>query len=156
MAIEIEKSFDVPQTVDEVWSFLTDPERIVECLPGATLIEAVGERTYRGEIGLKLGPIGTRFLGEIRFDELDARRHRMKMTGEGRDRRGSGNVRMTMLSHLRPLEEEGGGGGTRIWVSQSIALTGRLASFGRGGVIQSVSNVMFDRFTGCVREKLAQ
>ncbi|MDE2878744.1 MAG: SRPBCC family protein [Gemmatimonadota bacterium] len=155
MAIEIEKSFDVPQSVDEVWSFLTDPERIVECLPGATLLEAVDERTYRGEIGLKLGPIGTRFLGEIRFDELDARRHHMKMTGEGRDRRGSGNVRMTMLSQLRSVEEEGVGG-TRIWVSQSIALTGRLASFGRGGVIQSVSNVMFNRFTGCVREKLAQ
>ena len=155
MAIEIEKSFDVPQTVDEVWSFLTDPERIVECLPGATLLEAVDERTYRGEIGLKLGPIGTRFLGEIRFDELDARRHHMKITGEGRDRRGSGNVRMTMLSHLQSVEEEGGGG-TRIWVSQSIALTGRLASFGRGGVIQSVSNVMFNRFTGCVREKLAR
>lgn len=155
MAIEIEKSFDVPQSVDEVWSFLTDPERIVECLPGATLLEAVDERTYRGEIGLKLGPIGTRFLGEIRFDELDAGRHHMKMTGEGRDRRGSGNVRMTMLSRLQSVEEEGVGG-TRIWVSQSIALTGRLASFGRGGVIQSVSNVMFNRFTGCVREKLAQ
>lgn len=155
MAIEIEKSFEVPQPVDEVWSFLTDPERIVECLPGATLLEAVDERTYRGEIGLKLGPIGTRFLGEIRFDELDARRHHMKMTGEGRDRRGSGNVRMTMLSQLQSVEEEGVGG-TRIWVSQSIALTGRLASFGRGGVIQSVSNVMFNRFTGCVREKLAQ
>ena len=155
MAIEIEKSFEVPQHVDEVWRFLTDPERIVECLPGATLLEAVDERTYRGEIGLKLGPIGTRFLGEIRFDELDARRHHMKMTGEGRDRRGSGNVRMTMLSQLQSVEEEGVGG-TRIWVSQSIALTGRLASFGRGGVIQSVSNVMFNRFTGCVREKLAQ
>lgn len=155
MAIEIEKTFDVPQTVDEVWSFLTDPERIVECLPGATLLEAVDERTYRGEIGLKLGPIGTRFLGEIRFDELDAQRHHMKMTGEGRDRRGSGNVRMTMSSHLRSVGE-GGVEGTRIWVSQSIALTGRLASFGRGGVIQSVSNVMFNRFTGCVREKLAQ
>lgn len=62
---------------------------------------------------------------------------------------------MTMLSHLQSVEEEGGGG-TRIWVSQSIALTGRLASFGRGGVIQSVSNVMFNRFTGCVREKLAR
>ncbi len=155
MAIEIEKSFEVPQPVDEVWSFLTDPERIVECLPGATLLEAVDERTYRGEIGLKLGPIGTRFLGEIRFDELDAGRHHMKMTGEGRDRRGSGNVRMTMLSQLQSVEEEGVGG-TRIWVSQSIALTGRLASFGRGGVIQSVSNVMFNRFTGCVREKLAR
>ncbi|WP_419161179.1 SRPBCC family protein [Candidatus Palauibacter sp.] len=152
MAIEIENSFEVPQPVDEVWNFLTDPERIVECLPGARLIEAVDEHTFRGEIGLKLGPIGTRFMGQIRFDELDAERHHMVLTGEGRDRRGSGNVRMTMKSSLR----QGGNGGTRIWVSQSVALTGRLASFGRGGVIQSVANVMFGRFTGCVRQKLAE
>lgn len=152
MAIEIEKSFDVPQPVEEVWSFLTDPERIVECLPGAKLIEAIDERTYRGEIGLQLGPIGTRFSGRIRFDELDAERHHMVMTGEGRDRRGAGNVRMTMEGSLRPEAR----GGTQIRVAQSIALTGRLASFGRGGVIQSVASVMFDRFTGCVRRKLAE
>lgn len=152
MAILIEKSFEVPQSVDDVWSFLTDPKRIVECLPGAKLIEAIDERTYRGEIGLKLGPIGTLFHGEIRFDEMDAERYRMTMTGEGRDRRGGGNVRMTMTARLRSLER----GGTRVRVAQSIALTGRLASFGRGGVIQSVSNVMFNRFTGCVREKLAR
>ncbi|WP_419940914.1 SRPBCC family protein [Candidatus Palauibacter sp.] len=152
MAIEIENSFDVPQPVDQVWGFLTDPERIVECLPGARLIEAVDERTFRGEIGLTLGPIGTRFMGRIHFEELDVERHHMVMTGEGRDRRGSGNVRMKMESDLREREQ----GGTRIRVSQSIALTGRLASFGRGGVIQSVANVMFNRFTGCLQRKLAQ
>ena len=152
MAIEIENSFDVPQPVDKVWGFLTDPERIVECLPGARLIEAVDERTFRGEIGLTLGPIGMRFMGRIHFEELDVERHHMVMTGEGRDRRGSGNVRMKMESDLREREQ----GGTRIRVSQSIALTGRLASFGRGGVIQSVANVMFDRFTGCLQRKLAQ
>ena len=152
MAIEIEKSFDVPQPVDEVWTFLTDPERIVECLPGARLLETIDERTYRGEIGLRLGPIGTRFNGRIRFDELDAERHHMVMTGEGKDGRGAGSVRMTMESNLRQREQ----GGTRIWVAQSIALTGRLASFGRGGVIQSVASVMFSRFTGCLREKLAK
>ena len=152
MAIEIEKSFEVSQPVDEVWSFLTDPERIVECLPGAKLIEATDERTFRGEIGLQLGPSGTRFRGRIRFDELDAERHRMVMTGEGRDRRGAGNVRMTMEGSLQPEAR----GGTHIRVAQSIALTGRLASFGRGGVIQSVASVMFNRFTGCLRQKLAE
>ena len=131
--------------------FLTDPERIVECLPGARLIEALDERTYRGEIGLQLGPIGTRFRGRIRFEELDADAHHMVMTGEGRDRQGAGNVRMTMESSLAPEAR----GGTRIQVSQSIALSGRLASFGRGGVIQSVAGVMFNRFTSCLRQKLA-
>lgn len=152
MAIEIEKEFEVPQSVEDVWAFLTDPSRIVECLPGAKLVEEIDERTFKGEIGMKLGPIGTTFQGVIRFDELDEERHHVVMTGEGKDDRGTGSVRMTMTSTLTPAEE----GGTSVWVSQTVALSGRLASFGRGGIIQSVADLVFGRFTGCVREKLAE
>lgn len=152
MAIEIEKEFHVPQSVDTVWRFLTDPERIVECLPGAKLIDAIDERTFRGEIGLNLGPIGTTFQGVIRFEELEPARHRVLMSGEGKDERGTGSVRMTMESELAAADE----GGTRVWVSQTLRLSGRLASFGRGGVIQSVADLVFGRFTGCVRKKLAE
>lgn len=152
MAIEIEKEFDVPQPVDEVWAFLTDPSRIVQCLPGARLLGEIDERTFRGEIGMKLGPIGTSFEGTIRFDEMDVERHHVVMSGEGRDERGTGSVRMTMTSTL----SDGPDGGTHVWVSQTVNLSGRLASFGRGGVIQSVADLVFGRFTGCVREKLAE
>ncbi len=152
MAIEIEKTFDVPQPLEEVWGFLTDPERIVQCLPGARLIDTIDDRTFRGELGMKLGPIGTMFQGVIRFDELDTERHHVVMTGEGKDKRGTGYVRMTMTSDLTPKD----GGGTHVWVSQSVTLTGKLASFGRGGVIQAVADVVFGRFTGCVQSKLAE
>ncbi len=152
MAIEIEKEFDVPQPIDEVWAFLTDPERIVDCLPGATLLEAIDDRTFRGEIGMKLGPIGTVFRGVIRFDELDPDAHHVVMRGEGKDDRGTGSVRMTMTSDLTVAED----GGTRVWVSQTVVLSGRLASFGRGGVIQSVADLVFGRFTRCVTERLGE
>jgi carbon monoxide dehydrogenase subunit G len=58
---------------------------------------------------------------------------------------------MTMTSNLTRAGE-----GTDVWVSQSVSLTGRLASFGRGGVIQSLADVVFGRFTGCVVQKLAE
>ncbi|MCG8467013.1 MAG: SRPBCC family protein [Gemmatimonadetes bacterium] len=152
MAIEIEKTFDVPQSPEKVWGFLTDPACIVQCLPGATLLGALDERTFEGEIGMKLGPIGTVFRGTITFEELDAERHRVVMVGQGKDEKGTGNVRMTMTSDLTPGDE----GGTHVWVSQNVSLTGKLASFGRGGVIQAVADVVFGRFTGCVQEKLAE
>jgi len=152
MAIQIEKEFDVPASVDDVWNFLTDPARIVACLPGATLLDAIDERTFRGQIGMKLGPVGMMFDGTIRFDELDEEDHHVVMIGEGHDERGVGTVRMTMTSNL----EAGEDGGTRVWVSQTVHLAGRLASFGRGGVIQSVADVVFGRFTGCVKAKLAE
>lgn len=72
------------------------------------------------------------------------------MHGEGKDARGSGSVKMEMHSKLTALE----GGGTHVDVSQTVNLAGRLASFGRGGIIQNVADFMFGRFTDCVKGKL--
>ncbi len=150
MAIEIQKSFEVSQPPDEVWDFLTTPERVVECLPAAKLTERVDDRNFKGEMGVRLGPIGVTFEGTIHFDHLDVENHEVTMSGEGKDSRGSGSVRMQMHSKLTPVD----GGGTHVEVSQSVNLAGRLASFGRGGIIQNVADFMFGRFTECMKGKL--
>lgn len=152
MAITIEKEFDVERSPDEVWAFLVDPERVVQCLPGAKLLEAIDERTFRGEIGVRLGPIGASFLGTIHYDELDRDNFQVAMSGNGSDRTGSGSVHMSMRSALAPRDD----GGTRVSVTQSLQLAGRLASFGRGGLIEGVADLMFGRFVGCVRRKLEE
>lgn len=152
MALEIEKAFDVPEPPEEVWDFLTSPERVTECLPGGKLLETVDERTFRGEMGIRLGPIGATFEGEIRFDRLDEAAFEVEMSGEGKDRDGAGSARMTMKSKLVRLD----GGGTRVNVTQSVSLSGKLASFGRSGVVQSVADFMFGRFTDCVERRLAE
>jgi carbon monoxide dehydrogenase subunit G len=121
VAIEIQKSFEINQTVEEVWDFLTTPERVVECLPAAKLTE-----------------------------RLDVENREVSMHGEGKDARGSGSVKMQMNSKLRPMDN----GGTHVDVSQSVSLAGRLASFGRGGIIQNVADFMFGRFTDCMTQKL--
>ena len=150
MAITIQKTFEVEQSREEVWEFLVDPHRVVECLPGAKLLRAIDDRSYEGEMGIRLGPIAVTFLGTIRFDRLDRENFEVDMSGEGKDRRGTGSVRMSMCSKLTQRE----GGGTRVSVSQTVKLAGRLASFGRGGVIQGVADLMFGRFTSCVQAKL--
>lgn len=152
MAIEIEREFEVPEPIDEVWAFLTSPERVAECLPGGKLLEEVDERTFRGEVGLKLGPIGATFEGTIHFDRLDRENHEVEMSGKGKDRGGTGSAKMNMVSRLESLED----GGTRVNARQTVSLSGKLASFGRGGVVQGVADFMFGRFTDCVAKKLAE
>ncbi len=151
MAITIEKEFEVDQSPEQVWDFLVDPERVVECLPGAKLVRVIDERTYEGEMGVKLGPMGITFHGTGTFEKLDRENLEVELTGEGQDKRGSGRVRMTMQSKLAPRD----GGGTRVSVRQTLNLSGKIASFGRGGVIQGVADFMFGRFTKCVEKKLA-
>lgn len=151
MAIQIDKQFEVDQSPEKVWDFLVTPERVIECLPGAEIVKQVDEQTYEGEIGVKLGPIGATFEGTIHFDELDEESLRVQMSGQGKDKRGTGSVKMSMRSVLEPRDD----GGTRVSVSQTVNLSGKLASFGRGGVIQSVADFLFGRFTSCVQKKLA-
>lgn len=150
MAITIQKAFEVDKAPEDVWNFLVDPYRVVECLPGAKLVRAIDDQTYEGEIGVRLGPIGASFLGTIHFDQLDEENLEVAISGEGKDRRGTGSVRMSMHSRLTRRD----GGGTLVSVSQTVNLAGRLASFGRGGVIQGVADLMFGRFTDCVKTKL--
>lgn len=152
MALEIEKEFEVPEPPEQVWAFLTSPERVAECLPGGKLLEKVDDRTFRGEMGMKLGPIGATFEGDIHFDRLDREAFEVDMSGKGKDREGAGSARMTMKSKLARLDD----GGTRVSVSQSVSLSGKLASFGRSGVIQSVADFMFGRFTDCIEKTLAE
>ena len=46
------------------------------------------------------------------------------------------------------------GGGTKVDVETDFTLTGRLARFGRGGMIQDVSNRLLRDFAGCLQSSI--
>ena len=146
MAIKIEKSFRVDASIERTWAFLTKPENMVACLPGATLTELIDERTFKGEIAFKVGPIEARYEGEARFEELDEANYRMRMVGKGV---GDGSASMVMSGQLRALED----GGTETSIVAEVDLTGRLAQMG-SRLIQFASSQMFDQFVKRVREQL--
>ena len=92
-------------TVCVAWSLLTDLSRVADCLPGAKLTEAVDERTYRGEVGVKLGPVGMNFLGEMHFTLLDEQRGHAVATASARDSRNRGNADATIDFTLAPDDQ---------------------------------------------------
>ncbi len=47
MALKIEKTFQVNEPVEKVWSFPRDPRKVATCVPGAQITEQVDEKTYR-------------------------------------------------------------------------------------------------------------
>lgn len=152
MAVEIAREFELRQPPERVWSFLTSPEEVAGCLPGGKLLERVDERTFRGELGVGLGPLGATFRGEIRFDRLDEEALEVEMSGRGTGEGGTGGARMTLRSKLALLDD----GGTRVSLVQSIRLSGRLASVGTGGLVRSVAGYVLGRFADCVEKRLAR
>ncbi len=142
MAVRIEKTFEVAEPVDKVWALLSDPGKVVSCVPGAKLTEAVDERTFKGSVSVKVGPSLTEFKGEVRIERLDEQAHAIELVGKGQDVRGKGSASMTMTGTLQALENAG----TRVNAVSEVTVVGILAQFG-ARMMQDVSDVIFKEFT---------
>ena len=148
--LKIEERFELDAHPDEAWAYLTHPERIVVCLPGAELTEIVDERNYAGGVKVKLGAVAMEYQGTVEFTELDHEQRVVRMEGKGRERRGGGTVSLTMESRVRELE----GDRCEVTVMADIQLAGKIVRFGRG-MIQRVTAEIFKEFTACLAAELA-
>lgn len=149
MKATIEKTFQVDEPIDKVWEYLSDPARIVPCVPGASLTEAIDEDNYKGEVSLKFGPVKASYNGQITFQERDRENYRMQLLGKGLDSKGKGSADMLMNGVLAEKD-----GRTEVSCSMEVAITGMLAQFG-SRLINDVSNSVFDQFVANFKAKLA-
>jgi hypothetical protein len=147
--MEISKTFTVKAPPAEAWAFLTDPARVVACLPGAALTGQTEDGAYGGTIALKVGPVAATYRGTMRFERLDPVARTAEIVASGRDVRGKGGAEMRMSSRL----VERAPGETEIVVSSQVNVMGVLAQFGRG-MIEDVSDQLFQRFVEAARTQL--
>jgi carbon monoxide dehydrogenase subunit G len=135
--------------VQKVWEYLIDPAKVVVCIPGAELLEALDERTFVGAVKVKVGPMTMSYKGRMKFTEVDEQGHQVRMVGDGREASGAGSAKVTMLSKVAPLD----GGGAQVVVSAEVDLVGKIVQFGRG-MIEEVSRQLFRQFSACVKPRL--
>ncbi len=149
MSLKIEKTFTLEAPLETVWTFLTDPYRVLGCLPGAEVTERIDERTYAAAVTVKVGPVSATYKGRMQFERLDAAAGEAELVGRGQDVKGKEGAEMRMVSRLRALAPAR----TEVTVSSEVTITGRLAQFGRG-MIEEVADQMFAQFAACVSERL--
>jgi len=137
--MKLENEFRVDVPVDEAWRVLLDVERIAPCMPGAQLQEVEGDE-YRGIVKVKVGPITAQYKGTATLTEVDESGRRIVLDASGRDTRGQGNAKA--LIKVTMNEDDGG---TRVDVVTELAITGKVAQFGRG-VLDDVSAKLLRQF----------
>jgi uncharacterized protein len=151
VGLKVEERFTVRAPAERVWSYLTDPQQVVGCLPGAELVEVQDEDTFVGRVRVKVGPVTASYKGKATFVERDPASRRVRMTGEGQETGGSGSAKMTMVSTLVELPD----GGTEVRVEAEIEVVGKIVQFGRG-MIDEVNRQLFRQFASCTQERLAE
>jgi uncharacterized protein len=147
--VRLEQSFDVEAPVDQVWKALIDIERVAPCLPGAAVTARNDDGSYNGTFSVKIGPTSASYAGKLEMENVDPAGHTATMRANGTDKRGQGGAKATIVSTLVPRN-----GGTRVQVVTDYSITGRLARFGRGGMIEDISNRLLRQFADCLQTSL--
>jgi carbon monoxide dehydrogenase subunit G len=145
----IEDSFTVRTPVDRLWAFIQDVEGIAPCMPGAELTEVVDDRTWKGKVHVKFGPVQMAFSGTVVMEEKDDIAHRATLSAKGTEQRGKGVANAKVESWHEPA----GGDGTTVHIHSDITITGAAAQLSRG-LLPEVSKLLTKQFADCLEAKL--
>ena len=149
--MKIENSFRVDLPVEKAWATLLDIPGIVSCMPGAELLGVEDERSYRGQVKVKLGPVAVAFKGRAQLTEVDEAQHQVRAKASGTEEKGRGSAQAEVSFRLSP-----DGSGSRVDVVTDLNLAGAVAQYGRAqGVIADVAQVMVDQFARNLGQRIA-
>lgn len=145
--MQIKDSFVINAPQDKVWEFLFDIPKLSECVPGIEAVEVLDDKTYRGKLVVKVGPIKSSFSGTVMLTEVDAP-NRIAGTVEGDDKTSASSVKASFRGTLKTVD-----GGTEAAFEIEANLRGRLAQFG-GPVITATAKKITAEFAKNLRARL--
>jgi carbon monoxide dehydrogenase subunit G len=147
--VKLENAFEVAAPPDEAWALLMDVPRIVPCMPGAELVETLGEDAWKARMKARLGPMSMVFDTMVKREDVDEAARRVTLSADAREARGRGQARASIQSSVTESE-----GGARIEITTDVALSGPVAQFGRG-IVQEVAGELVNSFAQCIGAQLA-
>lgn len=146
--MEINDSFNVPASTDEVWEMFQDVPSLVACMPGVELTKHVGDDVYEGRMIIRLGPMKPAFEGQARIERDDATRSGI-ITAKGKDRKGGSRADATVTFSVHSVDA-----GSRVDLVSSLKMMGQLAQFGRTNLMQDVTAQLTAEFANCLTAKI--
>jgi carbon monoxide dehydrogenase subunit G len=146
----IENSFPVAADPDRVFDFLQDANNVVTCMPGAELVEDLGNDSYKGKVKIKIGPVTAAYSGVATITRKDPVERVAVLLAEGRDTKGNGSAKATATMRVTSAED---GASATVVLSTDLSVSGKLAQFGRS-VMADVSNKMVGEMADRVRTRI--
>ncbi len=149
--MEINNTFNVLLPPTEAWAALMDIEGIAPCMPGASITEVVDDKTFKGRVSVRLGPVSLTFDGTAQFEEIDETSHRARVAARGTDPKGRGGAEAKVSFSLAA-----DGDGTRVDIHTDLQLSGSVAQYGRGaGMIADLASQLVGQFATNLNAQLA-
>ncbi|MBU2955880.1 2Fe-2S iron-sulfur cluster-binding protein [Marinobacter sp. F3R08] len=138
----IETQFELAYPAAAVWTILREElPAVVACLPGAELSSLNDDGTLEGFFNVKLGPVSARIKGEGKatFDDSS---WQGQVSGQGSDSRSNSRAQGTLSFSLAELDASN----SKMTVAISFEMSGALAQFSRGGLVEEIIGVLIEQF----------
>ncbi len=146
--MRIEKSFQVASPQQQVWEFITDPEKVAPCVPGCEGAEQIDDNRYRAVIKTKIGPVRTTFNVQIEAIEERAPEFASYVT-KGEEGSKASRIKATSSLSLKRIEDNL----TEVTYASDVTIMGRLGKFG-SGMMKKVADGIGESFVTALREEL--
>jgi carbon monoxide dehydrogenase subunit G len=120
----VKEKFRVKGSLQDVWQFMLDPERIGSCVPGCEKIETLGEGSYQSTIRIKLPIFSITATSTTTITETDPPHH-LKSITDGKYDLGGGTFHQEMVLDMEEID----GGEVEVSYSAETTLEGGLSGF---------------------------
>ncbi|GAA2065777.1 SRPBCC family protein [Streptomyces albiaxialis] len=139
--MQLSNAVPVSAPPGEVFALVNDVERVVSCMPGASLDGREGDDGWRGRVKVKVGPITAAYAGTVRFLEVDEQARTLRVQARGADAHGSGDAEAAVRLEVAEAPD----GSSELRLETDLVIRGKIAQFGKGAVA-TVSDKILQQF----------
>lgn len=145
--MKIEKKFTVNASQQEVWEFITVPEKVAPCVPGCEGAEDLGGGKYKASVKVGIGPINTKF--ELDVETLELRSPEYAVYSAKGDEGGKASrIKSETTLSLTP-----NGNATDVHYVSEVSIVGRLGKFG-SGLVNKVADSIGEQFVANIKKSI--
>jgi len=147
-ATKLTRSLSLAVSGQEAWAVLSDPERVITCVPGASLTSAAEAGALVGQILVAVGPIKATFQGRGSVT-FDVENKSGRLVGRGRDTVSRTGLEGSLAFSLH----EDGSGRCRLDLDMRYRLAGPLSQFGRPELVAEIADRLLQQVGAAIERE---